>query len=127
MSQDPKAGPRPGKSRAMGGNLQTRVPPPSPEESVEILAETGSVRIERITSHGQASPPGFWYDQEEDEWVAVLSGNAGLRFQDGDRLLALHPGDWVFLPAGTRHRVDYTAPDQPTVWLAVFSDGKNKG
>ena len=29
------------------------------------------------------------------------------------------PGDWVWLPARCRHRVAWTDPDAPTVWLAV--------
>ena len=47
------------------------------EEITELLSRPG-IRIERIVSTGQASPPDFWYDQPNDEWVIVLTGSAGL-------------------------------------------------
>jgi cupin 2 domain-containing protein len=77
------------------------------------------VRIERIVSHGQASPPGFWYDQDEAEFVTVLAGAAQLRFADGEAL-TMHPGDWAEIAAHRRHRVEWTDPEHPTVWLVVF-------
>jgi cupin 2 domain-containing protein len=88
-------------------------------EIVERLAQGGAVRIERIVSHGQASPAGFWYDQDEAEFVLVLAGAARLCFADGEGL-ALGPGDWVDIAAHRRHRVEWTDPETPTVWLAVF-------
>ena len=77
------------------------------------------VRIERIVSTGQASPPGFWYDQDWGEWVVLLSGAARLRLAEEAEARRLAPGDWVDIPAHCRHRVEWTDPDQPTVWLAV--------
>ena len=88
-------------------------------ETVERLASGGAVRIERIVSHGEASPEGFWYDQDEAEFVAVLAGAARLRFADG-AALEMTAGDWIDIAPRRRHRVDWTDPDQPTVWLAVF-------
>jgi len=88
-------------------------------ETAEILLSLPGVRIERIASFGQASPGGFWYEQDEEEWVAVLEGEAVLEWEDG-RKLGMKPGDWVFLPAKERHRVAWTAPGRPTLWLAVF-------
>jgi cupin 2 domain-containing protein len=88
-------------------------------EIVERLAGDGAVRIERIVSHGQRSPDGCWYDQDEAEFVAVLAGAARLRFADGEAV-ALGPGDWVDIAPHRRHRVEWTDPDAPTVWLAVF-------
>ena len=88
-----------------------------PDELAEVLAESGHVRIERIVSDGQASPPGFWYDQDQHEWVIVLKGAARLRV--GDETIEMQPGDFVNLPAHIKHRVDWTTPDEPTVWLAV--------
>jgi cupin 2 domain-containing protein len=84
-----------------------------------ILAAPG-IRIERIVSLGQASPPGFWYDQAETEWVLLLAGAARLRFADEPEPRLLRPGDWVEIAPRRRHRVDWTDPTQPTVWLAVF-------
>ena len=77
------------------------------------------LRIERIVSQGHASPPGFWFDQMQDEWVIVLAGSAELRFEDEAEARLLKVGDYVFIPAGKRHRVDWTSGTQPTVWLAV--------
>ena len=91
------------------------------EELLTTLAERPGGRIERIVSTGQASPPGFWYDQDWGEWVVLLSGAARLRVADEDEPRHLGPGDWVDIPAHCRHRVEWTDPDQPTVWLAVHS------
>lgn len=102
------------------GRLLAGLPPPGQDESFETLLSRPGLRIERIVSHGQASPPGFWYDQPEDEWVMVVDGRATLAFEDG-RELDLAAGDWVTLPAHCRHRVVSTAA--PTVWLAVFAGG----
>ena len=89
------------------------------EELLTTLAERPGVRIERIVSTGQASPPGFWYDQDWGEWVVLLCGAARLRLAEEAEARRLAPGDWVDIPAHCRHRVEWTDPDQPTVWLAV--------
>lgn len=88
-------------------------------EVIEPLLQADNVRIERIVSNGQASPPGYWYDQAQDEWVLVLSGSAGLLIEGESAARVLHPGDHVHLPARVRHRVEWTSADEPTVWLAV--------
>lgn len=85
----------------------------------ERLAGNAHARVERIVSRGHASPPGFWYDQDETEWVMVVRGSARIRFFD-DSVLEMRAGDHVTLPPHTRHRVEWTAPDQDTVWVAVF-------
>lgn len=102
------------------GNLYGDIPAQLPEEVTQTLLGARRVRIERIVSRGHRSPPGFWYDQDENEWVTVLQGEARLRFADGDRVLQLSAGDHVNIPAHCRHRVEWTAEDQETVWLAVF-------
>ncbi|QDT64239.1 cupin domain-containing protein [Calycomorphotria hydatis] len=104
----------------MSHNLFADLPESLPEELVEILVENSGGRIERIVSTGQASPPGFWYDQEEHEWVLLLTGSAVLRFEDQQEVLSLKPGDHIMIPAHRRHRVESTSPTEPTVWLAVF-------
>ena len=88
-------------------------------EFVERLAQGGGARVERIVSHGHASPPGFWYDQPETEWVLLVAGRARLRFHP-DRIVELEPGDHLLIPAHERHRVEWTDPDGATIWLAVF-------
>ncbi len=102
------------------GNIYTAVPELLPEEFFETLTASGKVRVERIISDGSRSPDGFWYDQEESEWVMVLAGSAGLRFEGDEQIVILKPGDWVDIPAHSRHRVEWTDPEQKTVWLGVF-------
>ena len=78
------------------------------------------VRIERIVSYGQSSPEGFWYDQAWDEWVLLIQGSAELDL--GEQCISLKPGDHLLIPAGQKHRVSKTDPDQPTIWLAAHFD-----
>jgi len=100
-------------------NLFAALPPPGSEEAFETLLESAALRIERIVSHGHASPEGFWYEEEEGEWVVLLQGAADLQFAGEEAPRRLAPGDWVDIPPRTRHRVAWTDPDRPTVWLAV--------
>lgn len=102
------------------GNIFSSIPDEAPEELLERLGGAGQVVIERIVSFGQSSPEDFWYDQEENEWVMLVEGGAGLRFEGKDEIVLLKPGDWVDIPAHVRHRVEWTQPEQKTVWLAVF-------
>ncbi len=101
-------------------NLFAGIPADVPQELTDCLHSGAGLRIERIVSRGQASPPGFWYDQADDEWVLVVSGAARLRFE-GDDPVELRPGDYLFIPAGRRHRVEWTDPAELTIWLAVHS------
>jgi cupin 2 domain-containing protein len=104
-------------------NLFTNLPQNLPEELLTTLLEASDVRIERIVSQGHSSPEGFWYDQDQAEWVLVLRGAARLEFED--RLLEMRPGDFVNIPAHKKHRVAWTTPDEPTIWLAVHYGEKN--
>jgi cupin 2 domain-containing protein len=90
----------------------------SAEEQVETLASGESVRIERIVSTGQATPEGEWYNQVEDEWVALLQGEAVLSYGDGRRL-HLTAGDHILISAHERHRVESTSSSPPCIWIAV--------
>ncbi len=99
-------------------NLFADIPDALPEELVDVLAENDPVRIERIVSDGHASPADFWYDQDQHEWVLLLSGSAVLAFED--HAIELNPGDHVLIPAHQRHRVDSTSATEKTIWLAVF-------
>jgi cupin 2 domain-containing protein len=101
-------------------NLLAPLPDASAAEIVETLLARPGARIERIVSRGQASPPGFWYDQEEGEWVLLLAGAACLRFADEEAPRRLLPGDCLDIAPRRRHRVEWTDPAAPTVWLAVF-------
>lgn len=103
----------------MNWNLLADLPDPLPQEAFEALLGGRTLRVERIVSRGHASPEGFWYDQAEHEWVLVLAGGARLRFEGGESL-DLRAGSCLNMPAHTRHRVEWTDPNQPTVWLAIF-------
>ena len=100
-------------------NLFADFPAKLAEEFFTMLLKPPTCRfIERIVSHGHSSPPGFWYDQDQHEWVIVLKGAARLRFDD--EIVEMKPGDFLNIPAGTKkHRVEWTTSDEPTVWLAV--------
>ena len=100
-------------------NLLFPLPDARAAEYVAALFTRPGLRLERIVSLGQASPPGFWYDQPDDEFVVLMTGAARLRFETGEVSLDLVPGDWVEIPAHVRHRVEWTQADPPTVWLAV--------
>lgn len=89
-------------------------------ERFQDILRRPAVRIERIVSTGQASPPGFWYDQPEGEWVLLVAGAAGLLIEGEDAPRTLKPGDWIDLPPHCRHRVEWTAAAGETVWLAVY-------
>jgi cupin 2 domain-containing protein len=102
-----------------GGNLFAALPRSGAHEDVAALLTTPSARIERIVSTGQASPPGFWWDQEWAEWVVLLTGGAGLHFEGETEVRELKPGDYLHIPAHARHRVEWTHPSEPTVWLAI--------
>jgi cupin 2 domain-containing protein len=99
-------------------NLFAEIPEDLPEELIQPLLVTPSLRVERIVSLGHASPDGFWYDQESHEWVLLLMGAARLRFE-GNESIDLRPGAFVNIPAHQRHRVEWTDPNGPTIWLAI--------
>ncbi len=105
-------------------NILSSLPAPRGDEAIDTLLRGSGIRVERIVSHGQASPAGFWYDQNEAEWVLVLRGRAHLSIEGEAQDRALGPGDSVFLPAHCRHRVAWTSPDEPTVWLTIFVDAQ---
>jgi cupin 2 domain-containing protein len=88
-------------------------------EIVTGLLDTPNLKIERIVSMGQCSPPGFWYDQPWAEWVLVLAGSAALHFEGEANDTVLDPGDYVLIPARTKHRVEWTSQDHATIWLAI--------
>jgi cupin 2 domain-containing protein len=99
-----------------------QLPIPLPiAEQFETLAEGHQLRIERIISTGQTTAPGEWYDQELDEWVILLQGQAELRLGDGLRQ-QLKVGDYLLIPAHCRHRVEHTSTDPPCIWLAIHGN-----
>ena len=107
-------------SKLTANDLFADIPPQLEEELFSTLTESAAVRIERIVSPpGHQTAPGSWYDQDGDEWVLVLRGRAALELAGEPELVELGPGDHLVLPARLRHRVAWTTPAEPTVWLAV--------
>jgi cupin 2 domain-containing protein len=103
-------------------NLLADIPRELPEELTQTLLRTANLRIERIVSLGQTSPEGYWYDQNAAEWVLVIQGAARLRLE-GEEPLDMTPGSFLNIPAHRRHRVEWTDPNRPTVWLAIHHTG----
>lgn len=101
------------------GSIFSDLPSDLSDERFDPILVAPGIRLERILSHGQVTPPGEWYDQEQDEWVLLLRGAARLRIEGRPELLALTAGDYLLLPAHCRHRVEWTSPEETTVWLAV--------
>lgn len=108
----------PGHGTSRLNNLFDNLPADLPEELVEVLAAGQGVRIERIVSKGHTSPEQGWYDQAQDEWVMVIRGNGVIAFPDKPSV-TLGEGDYVTIAAHERHRVEWTNPDEETIWLAV--------
>jgi cupin 2 domain-containing protein len=106
--------------------LLADLPDVLPEERFETLWETPSFRLERILSHGQATPEGDWYDQAWDEWVLLLQGAARLVVEGQPDPVVLRPGAALWLPAHCRHRVEWTPADRVTVWLALHYFGESR-
>ena len=98
-------------------NLLADVPSNLPAEQLQTILGRPNLRIERIVSRGHTSPPGFWYDQDQHEFVLLLQGAARLRFEEGD--MEMTPGSFIDIPAHRRHRVEWTDPNQSTIWLAI--------
>ena len=101
------------------GNILSSLPRKAAQEEISTLLATSNLRVERIVSHGHASPEGFWYDQDWAEWVIVVQGSAELLFEGESAPYVLKAGDYVAIAPHARHRVTATDPREPTVWLAV--------
>jgi cupin 2 domain-containing protein len=100
-------------------NIFANIPAALAGEQFTALWATATLLVERIISHGQASPPGFWFDQKHAEWVLVLQGAAVLAFEGDVDPVTLKRGDYLYIPPHARHRVEWTDPDHVTVWLAI--------
>jgi len=103
----------------MRRNIFNNIPEVIPEEIIDTIIESDSVKIERIISKGHSSPENFWYDQDENEWIFILKGNAVIQFEKG-KVVELGEGDYLHIPAHQKHRVNQTDPQKETIWLAVY-------
>ena len=99
-------------------NIYDLIPADLSHEMFEVLAQTGHVKIERIVSTGQGSPESGWYDQQWNEWVILLQGDASIAFED-ESVVRLGQGDHITIPAHTKHRVIDAGSRSETIWLAV--------
>lgn len=102
-------------------NIYNNIPQDLSKEVFEDIITSKNVRIERIISNAHHSPDNYWYDQEQSEWVIVLKGEAEIEYNDA-AVLKLETGDYINIPAHTKHRVKSTSEDGITLWLAVFYD-----
>lgn len=102
------------------GNLYRQIPTELPKEISECLLLANGFRIERIVSRAHQTEAGFWYDQDDNEWVLLLAGEAELQFRESNEILHLTQGTYVNIPAHVQHRVRWTIENQETIWLAVF-------
>ena len=88
-------------------------------EILETILQADQFKIERIISRGHATAEGEWYDQDKNEWVLVLKGNAGLLFEGDNETVVMKTGDYINIPAHQKHRVEWTDPEEETIWLAI--------
>jgi len=100
-------------------NLFSEIPPEFKGELFETILGREPFRIERIVSHGHCSPEGFWCDQHEHEWVILIKGSAVLRFEGQAENITISPGDYIHIEKHQKHRVEWTDPEQETIWLAI--------
>lgn len=103
----------------ISGNLFHNLPCAKDQEVIQTLLSHSTVRIERIVSQGQSAPETGWFDQAHDEWVLLVEGRALIRFHNQTEPVQLKTGDYLFIPAHVKHRVEWTPPYQLTVWLAI--------
>ncbi len=101
------------------GDLFESLPDKTGAELFETLLLQDGIKIERIISHGHATPSGDWYDQCWHEWVLLVAGEALIRLEHELKPRHLRTGQWLMLPAHCRHRVEWTLPEHDTIWLAL--------
>ncbi len=100
-------------------NIFSDIQKQAPDEILETILQTDKFKIERIISRGHATAEGEWYDQDKNEWVLVLKGSAGLLFEGNNNTIIMKTGDFINIPAHKKHRVEWTNPEEETIWLAV--------
>lgn len=99
-------------------NIFKDIPEPSQNEFFEELVTKDGLKIERIVSFGHTTKEFEWYDQEHDEWVILLKGEAIVSFEDNEDV-RLCAGDFINIKAHQKHRVSWTKPNEQSVWLAI--------
>jgi cupin 2 domain-containing protein len=102
----------------MNTNIFKNIPDQLPAELIECIFKQDAIQIERIISKGHTTPTDHWYDQQWDEWVMLLQGEATILYES-NQTFHLIAGDYLLIPAHTKHRVEWTPPDIITLWLAI--------
>jgi len=100
-------------------NIYTDLPEQCPDEIFQTLLKNQNITIERIISKGHSSAVNEWYDQLQDEWIMLIKGQAKLQYKHNSSIILLNPGDYLFIPSHTKHRVHWTDPEMETIWLAI--------
>ena len=100
------------------GNIFDSIPDNLDEEVFDLLLQNNQIKIERIISKGQSSPKSGWYNQDKNEWVIVLKGEAVISFEHEENV-NLKVGSYLHIPAHTKHKVIWTDPETETIWLAI--------
>ncbi len=101
-------------------NLFAAIPDQLPDELVTVILQQPTLRIERIVSRGHCSAPGFWYQQQQHEWVLLVQGAARLRLENQPTPVSMEAGDYLLIPAELRHRLEWTSPASDCIWLCLF-------
>lgn len=99
-------------------NIFESIPLDLSDEIFEELLQSKDVKVERIISKGHRSPESGWYDQSQDEWVIILKGKAIIFFESGEEII-LEVGNYINIPAHSKHKVSWTDPETETIWLAI--------
>ena len=108
-------------SEVKGNIFDVQHPSSSEKEYFEALVNNNEIQIERIISQGHVTPEGEWYDQERDEWVVLVTGEASILLE-GEKEITLIAGDYLFIPKHLRHRVTYTSKEPVCIWLAIHGN-----
>jgi cupin 2 domain-containing protein len=108
-----------GETTIPDGNIFANLNINFEKEIFENIVQQKNVKIGRIISSGQATPPGEWYDQKQDEWAILIQGEADLLLEGDDKPMKLKAGDYIFIPAHRKHRVEMTKEGEASIWIAV--------
>ncbi len=102
----------------MTKNIFASIPQEISDEILDLIIENDAVKIERIISKGHTSPESGWYDQETNEWVILLRGEANILIEN-EGVKSMVPGSYINIPAHQKHKVIWTKENTETIWLAI--------
>ena len=95
------------------------IPKDLKDEFFEDILVSENLQIERIVSYGHTSPKEGWHNQNKNEWVILIDGEAIISFKDSDDI-KLKKGDYLNIERNVEHKVSWTKPKSETIWLAIF-------